>query len=64
MQKAVEEKFKAEQDEFHTDVIDAFAESLHHIFLTAAGLMGVAVLLTLFVPNRKLKSGVKATPGE
>ncbi len=64
MQKAAEEQFQAEQDEFHTDVIDAFAESLHHIFLTAAGLMGVAVLLTLFVPNRKLKSGVKATPGE
>lgn len=64
MQKAVEEKFKAEQDAFHTDVINAFTDSLHRIFFAAAGLMGVAVLLTLFVPNRKLKSGVKATPGE
>ena len=64
MQKAAEEQFQAEQDEFHTDVINAFTDSLHRIFLAAAGLMGVAVLLTFFVPNRKLKTGIKATPGE
>ena len=64
MQKAAEEQFKTQQDEFHTDVINAFTDSLHRIFLAAAGLMGVAVLLTFFVPNRKLKTGIKATPGE
>lgn len=64
MQEAAKEKFQSEQDEFHTDVVDAFTSSLHRIFMVASGLMGVAVILLLFVPNRKLKSGVKAAPSE
>jgi EmrB/QacA subfamily drug resistance transporter len=64
MQKVATEQFAAEQDAFHTDIVNAFTDSLHRIFVVAAGIMAVAVVLTLFVPNRKLKAGVKAAPSE
>lgn len=61
---AAREQFQAQQDEFHTDVIGAFTTSLHRIFIAASALMGTAAILLFFVPNRKLRSGMKATPGE
>lgn len=52
------------QTNYNHDVVYAFANGLHEIFLIAASLMGVAFVLTLFVKERQLRSGVNATPGE
>jgi MFS family permease len=56
--------FTAQQDQYSKDVVNAFSDSLHHIFLIAGGLMVVGLGLIIFVKERELKSGVKATPGE
>lgn len=57
-------EFTSQQNEFTDTIIDAFTESLHHIFLIAAGLMAVGLVTVTFVKNKKLQGGVKATPGE
>lgn len=56
--------FIAQQDQYSKDVVDAFSDSLHTIFLIAGSLMAVGLVLITFVKERELKSGVKATPGE
>ena len=61
---ATEQKFIAEQQSFSDDIVNAFTESLHHIFMVSSGLMALALCIVSFVKERPLKSGVKATPGE
>ena len=61
---AAEKQFASEQDSFSKDIVTAFTESLHHIFLIGAGLMAVGLGAVLFIKNKQLHSGVKATPGE
>ncbi len=56
--------FTAMQDDYSNKVINAFTETLHHIFLIAGGLMAVALVMVCFVNERELRGGVKATPGE
>ena len=57
--------FQKQQSEYSTKVIDAFSESLHTIFVSTAGIMLVAFLLSLAVKERSLKAASPmATPGE
>lgn len=61
---AAEKQFTTQQTKFSGDIVDAFTKSLHHIFLIAAGLMTIALVTVTFIENKKLRGGVKATPGE
>jgi hypothetical protein len=56
--------FIAEQDEFRTQLINAFTESLHRIFMISSILMVIALVLVCFVKERPLRGGVNTTPGE
>lgn len=56
--------FTSQQDQYSKDVVNAFSDSLHQIFILAGSLMVVGLILITFVKERELKSGVKATPGE
>lgn len=51
--------FKAQQADFSTQVVYAFADSLRHVFIISGSLMAVAVVAVSFVPNRKLRSGAE-----
>ena len=55
---AQKKKFTTEQDQFSRDVVDAFTESLHHIFMISASLMAVATVLILAVRERELRTDV------
>ena len=57
-------QFMAQQQDFSNDIVAAFTKSLHHIFLIGAGLMAVGLAMVMFIKNKQLRSGVKATPGE
>lgn len=57
-------QFTAQQDDFSKDIVTAFTESLHHIFLIGAGLMAIGLTAVTFIKNKQLRGGVKATPGE
>ena len=58
------EDFTKKQDEFTKSIVDAFTKSLHRIFLVASGIMAIGLITVLFIENKQLKDGVKATPGE
>lgn len=58
------EAFTEKQDEFRTQVIDAFTESLHHIFMISSILMVIGLVLVCFIKERPLRGDVSATPGE
>ena len=61
---AAKKQFAAKQDDFSKDIVAAFTESLHHIFLIGAGLMAVGLAAVLFIKNKQLRGGVKATASE
>jgi len=61
---AAKQQFTTKQDAFSKDIVNAFTASLHHIFLVGAVLMAVGLVIVLFIENKKLRGGVKATPGE
>ena len=56
--------FVQKQDDFRTQLIKAFTESLHRIFMISSVLMAIAVVFACFVKERPLSGGVNATPGE
>ncbi len=56
--------FASQQDTYSKDVINAFTETLHHIFLISGSLMAVAFVLICFIKERELRGNVKITPGE
>lgn len=56
--------FTEKQQEFRSSLIDAFTESLHHIFMISSVLMCVALVMVCFVKERQLRGGVNATPSE
>ncbi|HTK39383.1 MAG TPA: MDR family MFS transporter [Patescibacteria group bacterium] len=56
-------QFRAQQDDFHKQIIDAFTASLHRIFLVSATLMAVATLFAIALPNPELKSHAPSAPG-
>lgn len=61
---AMKKEFIAQQDSFTDDLVKAFTDSLHRIFVIGAGLMAIALVAVSFIKNKELKGGVKATPGE
>ena len=50
------QNFTEQQEAFSKDVIDAFAQSLHRVFIIAAGLMAVAFSAVLFVREKPLRN--------
>ena len=48
-------QFDEQQREFHDTVVNAFAQSLHTVFLVSAGMLAVAFVLTLFIRELELK---------
>lgn len=56
--------FVQKQDDFRAQLINAFTESLHRIFMISSVLMVIAVVFACFVKERPLRGGVNATPGE
>lgn len=48
-------QFDEQQREFHDTVVNAFAQSLHTVFLVSAGMLVVAFVLTLFIRELELK---------
>jgi len=56
--------FVQKQADFRKQLVDAFTESLHRIFMISSALMVMAVVLACFVKERPLRGGVNATPGE
>jgi len=57
-------EFIQKQDDFRAQLVNAFTESLHRIFMISSVLMVIAVVLACFVKERPLRGGVNATPGE
>ena len=55
--------FNRQQDEYRNDIIDSFTSSLHHIFMIAAILMGIAFLVSTRLPDRVLKDHSNDAPG-
>ena len=48
-------QFDEQQREFHDTVVNAFAQSLHTVFLVSAGMLAVAFVLTFFIRELELK---------
>lgn len=57
-------EFTQKQDDFRAQLINAFTDSLHRIFMISSVLMVIALVLACFVKERTLRGGVNATPGE
>ena len=59
------QQFQHNQAEYSSKVVQAFSDSLRHIFLVSAGLMLLAGVLVFFIEERELKrASPDATPGE
>ncbi len=56
--------FEKMQHDFSTKLIQGFTDSLHHIFMISSVLMALALAIVVFLRERPLRSGVKATSGE
>ena len=61
---AAQQQFATQQKDFSANIVSAFTESLHHIFLIGGVLMAIGLVAVTFIKNKKLHDGVKATPGE
>lgn len=61
---AAQKQFAEQQKNYNDDIVQAFTDSLHHIFMVSSALMALALVIVLFLKERPLRSGVKATPGE
>ena len=48
--------FIAEQDAFSNDVVEAFAQSLHRVFVVSGSLMAIAFCAVLFVREKPLRN--------
>lgn len=62
--KAVQDKFNVQQQEFSSQVVDAFTESLHNIFMISSALMAFAFVTVLFVEEKKLRDTHAVPVGE
>lgn len=56
-------QFELEQDDFHTKIIDAFTDSLHNVFWISSSLMVLALLVSVALPNKKLREHGSDSPG-
>jgi len=60
-----EKAFKAQQDEFSSIVVQAYSDGMHVIFMSAAGLMAIATIITFGIKEKILRSAKPTdTPGE
>lgn len=64
LQSATKTVFTEKQNEFSASIVTAFTDSLHRIFIVAGSIMAAGLIAVLFIENKKLQGGVKATPGE
>lgn len=64
VQSATKTTFNQKQNDFSASIITAFTDSLHRIFIVAGSIMAAGLVAVLFIENKKLQGGVKATPGE
>ena len=55
--------FVAQQEEYSEQILDAFTDSLHDIFLISASLMLLALLLATRLPDVELANSPDETPG-
>lgn len=61
----VKSNFVSEQNDYSKKVINAFTESIHHIFIVTASIMAVAIVFALTLKERSLRSAKPdETPGE
>ena len=61
----ITDDFKAKQDSYNDKVVNAFTESIHHIFIAASSTMFVALLLSFFMKERTLRTAKPdETPSE
>lgn len=58
------EQFNVQQADFSRTVIDAFAVSLHYIFIVSSVLMVAGLALVGFIREKPLRGDVKITPSE
>jgi EmrB/QacA subfamily drug resistance transporter len=58
-------QFTEKQSAYSTKVVNAFTESIHHIFIVTSSIMAVGLLLSLAIKERTLKAATATeTPGE
>ena len=62
--KAAKEKLESQQTQFRGEVVDAFTESLHNIFMIGSALMVLAFVTVLFVEEKKLRDTHAMPAGE
>ena len=53
--KTATDKFETQQNAFSKDVVDAFTQSLHHIFMISSVLMVLGVAAATFIEEKKLQ---------
>lgn len=62
---AAVKQFTEKQDAYGTKVVNAFTESIHHIFIVTSSIMLVGLLMSFAIKERTLKAATAAeTPGE
>lgn len=61
---AAKEKLTSQQKEFSMQIVDAFTESLHNIFMIGSVLMVLAFVTVLFVEEKKLRDTHAMPVGE
>jgi EmrB/QacA subfamily drug resistance transporter len=58
------QNFSTEQSNYSAKIVNAFSDSLHTIFVSTAGVMAIALLLSFAIKERPLQSAsVEETPG-
>lgn len=58
------EAFSQKQSEFSNKLVQAFTDSLHHVFIISAVLMVLGFVVVWFIREKPLRGGVNTTPGE
>ena len=56
--------FASQQTKYSTDIVNAFTSSLHRIFILAAVLMAIALVIASFIKERPLRDSVMDTTEE
>ena len=65
VQESLKKDFQEKQSEYNDKIVNAFAESMHHIFMVTSSVMLVAFLLALALKERPLAAAnSEQTPGE
>lgn len=65
VKQSLQEEFTAKQNAYSDKIVNAFTTSLHTIFIVTATMMAVALLLSLRLKERTLRTASPAeTPGE